>query len=77
MKWISLKEQMPPKDGSHFLCYDPTHEEAKIYVVRYIPPFKPFYGNEMIEQKWEEAAGEGYCRWEPTHWMHLPEAPED
>ncbi len=75
MAWISFKNQEPPKDGSHILCYDPTHDEAKIYVVKYEPPFKWAYSNEIRPEKWEEAAGEGYFEWNPTHWMPLPDAP--
>lgn len=74
-KWISIKDQEPPKDGSHFLCYDATHDEAKIYVVKYVAAYIPFCGNEVIPEKWEEAAGEGYFTWDPTYWMPLPEAP--
>ncbi len=77
MEWISFKDQEPPKDGSHILCYDPTHDEAKIYVVKYIPGYKPFYSQEMFNGKWEEAAGEGYFEWNPTHWMPLPEEPSE
>lgn len=37
MSWISVKEQLPPQDGTPFLGYDPTkdlcvdvHERKKI-----------------------------------------------
>lgn len=77
MEWISFKDQEPPKDGTHILCYDPTHDEAKIYVVKYVAPHTLFYNQQTITEKWEEASGEGYFAWEPTHWMPLPEEPKE
>ncbi len=38
MKWTSVKDKLPPKDGSPFLGYDPTQEDpGKIYVLIYVP----------------------------------------
>lgn len=76
MNWVSVKDQEPPKDGTPFLCYDPSQvnnfPEATIYVVVYHEKETGFY-----EKGYIEAGGECYFSWEPTHWMPLPEPPEE
>jgi len=74
-EWISVKEKLPPQDGSPFLGYDPNAEKTgKIYVLIYIPK-KKFSERLSLEECYREASGESYFTWEPTHWMPLPEAP--
>ena len=31
----------------------------------------------IIEEHYLEASGEGYFRWNPTHWMPLPTKPKE
>jgi Protein of unknown function (DUF551) len=75
MKWVSVKDKEPPKDGTPFLCYDPkqpdVYSDASIYVVR--------FQNETYYQRggYIETGGECYFSWEPTHWMPLPKPPEE
>ena len=73
MKWISVKERVPPKDGTPFLCYDPKQidnfQNAVIYVVRFE------HETYFSRGGYIEAGGECYFIWEPTHWMPLPEPP--
>lgn len=74
-KWISVKDKEPPKDGTPFLCYDPNQIDnfplATIYVVHFEK--ETTYSNEG----YIEVGGECYFRWNPTHWMPLPESPKD
>jgi len=68
--WISVKDKLPPQDGTQFLGFDPMHSEAKIYVLVYIPEKKYPHGEFFKlshEAYYQEAAGEGYFQWEPTH----------
>lgn len=81
MKWISVKEKLPPHDGSAFLGFDPDKEEGeKIYVLIYIPEkkySKALYGRFWIQEEYyQEASGEGYFTWKITHWMPLPSPPK-
>lgn len=75
MEWISVKDRLPPEDGTPFLCYDPNQIDnfplACIYVVH--------YENETSYTKagYIETGGECYFKWEPTHWMPLPQPPKD
>lgn len=80
MQWISIKYESPPHDGTPFLCYDPAcHEYGKIYVVRYEPENSYKFGIHEINTpaSYVEASGEGYDKWIPTHWMPLPEGPNE
>lgn len=74
MEWISIKNRLPPQDGTPFLCYDPKQktnfEDGCIYVVRYRCASK------YLEERYIEAGGEGYHEWEPTYWMPLPKVPD-
>lgn len=75
MEWKPI--ETAPKDGTHVLCYDPSHDEAKVYVVKYEPALKSFYNSCNRPERWIEASGEGYFLWEPTHWMELPSEPKE
>ncbi len=81
MKWISIKDKLPPQDGTPFLGYDPTADElGKIYVLIYVPAKKYPPGefeNLSIEERYLESSGEGYFTWNPTHWMPLPDIPKE
>jgi hypothetical protein len=74
MEWISFKNQLPPQDGTHFLGYDPRpsyDERAKIYVLKYDHMTKYF------DPGYREASGSFCYEWNPTHWMPLPNPPEE
>jgi hypothetical protein len=77
MKWIKCEDQLP-EFNKQILCFDPSHSESKIYVVKLEK--EDFYQVDKCKlgnpQQWIEAAGESYFTWEPTHWMPLPNAPE-
>jgi hypothetical protein len=74
--WISVKDRLPPTDGTPFLGYDPTaNYNAKIYVLIFDEGHKN--GNFEYKDRYLESAGEGYYIWEPTHWMPLPTPPEE
>lgn len=80
MEWISIKDNLPPHDGTPFLGYDPTTEDiGKIYVLIYVPEKKYTGEFEKLssEECYMEASGEGYFTWKPTHWMPLPEPPKE
>jgi len=81
MKWISVKDQVPPQDGSPFLGYDASKENnGKIYVLVFVkeklyPPGA--FEKLSYDDHYLEASGESYFRWEPSHWMQLPQPPGD
>jgi len=72
--WVKVEDQEPPKDGKPFLCYDPKQEDnfpdAKIYVVKWEEETK------YSSSGYIECGGECYFKWDPTHWMPLPEVPK-
>lgn len=74
MNWINIKDKQPPRDGTPFLCFDPSQEDnfplAKIYVVR----FEKDYA--QSSEHYTEAGGEEYFQWKPTYWMPLPDLPK-
>ena len=72
---------MPPQDGNPFIGYDPNASDlGKIYVLIYEPE-KKYPPGEFFKFSHEcyylEASGEGYFRWNPTHWMPLPPPPKE
>jgi hypothetical protein len=81
MEWIKCSEREPPKDGTPFLGFDPLIEDlGKIYVLIYVPEKKYPLGEFFKlsnEGCYEEASGECYFKWNPTHWMQLPEFPKE
>lgn len=81
MNWIKCSDIKPPKDGSAFLGYDDSKEElGKIYVLVYIPE-KKYPAGEFFKLSrdacYQEASGEGYFTWNPSHWMPAPKPPKD
>jgi hypothetical protein len=80
-EWIGVKEILPPQDGTPFIGYDPNADEpGKIYVLIYVPEkiYPPGEFFRLSHQSYyQEASGEGYFKWNPTHWMPLPEPPND
>lgn len=80
MNWISIKDKLPPQDGTPFIGYDPDADDlGKIYVLIYIPAKKYPCGEFFKlshEGYYRESAGEYYFTWNPTHWMELPESPK-
>ena len=81
MTWIDIKDKLPPQNGTPFLGYDPSAEDAgKIYVLIYAPGKKfPTGSFEYLsyKERYLEASGEGYFTWNPTHWMPLPSPPKN
>lgn len=77
MQWQTI--DTVPKDGTPFLGFDPNHWECKIYVLIFCDEVR--YGGELslcsTKECYQEASGEGYFTWNPTHWMPLPEPPKD
>lgn len=70
-EWVCVKDKLPPRDGTPFLCFDPWQAPlAKIYVVR----FEENYAQSA--EHYKEAGGEEYFQWKPTHWMPLPSLPK-
>src|ERR1700688_3508091 len=64
-----------PKDGTPILCYDPFKpKDERIYVVIFVKGCDYHIDGCHIVRKcaWQEASGEGYFTWNPTHWMPLP-----
>lgn len=66
MNWQPIETAPKVHNGAPILIYDPSNagEPDAIYVVCYR------YG------EWEEAGGETYSTFHPTHWMPLPEPPQ-
>jgi len=77
MEWKTI--DTAPKDGTPFLGFDPTHTEAKIYVLSYDPGVSYIGELESCSHDacYREYAGETYFQWNPTHWMPLPAPPKD
>jgi hypothetical protein len=77
MKWINIKDALPPEDGV-YLTYTPPHDKhlGKIATYYYSGPVREiyegkefyigynFYGTPYLEDKFI------------THWMELPGAPK-
>lgn len=78
MEWIKCSERLP-KINQHVLCFDPSHSEAKIYIVKLEK--ENFYEIDNCKlghpQHFIESAGESYFTWKPTHWMPLPNPPNE
>ena len=62
--WQSI--ETAPKDGTHILAFIPERELDLIYVVKWLSG---------RANHWEEADGEQFAIYDPTHWMPLPEPP--
>ena len=66
MKWISVKEKLPKKEGKYLIYtknltgYKPLEENIFIAI---------FYCNDWIFKYWEDN--------DVTHWMPLPEPPKE
>ena len=79
-EWIRIKNKLPPHDGTEFLGYDPNKDSGKIYVLVFEPAVT-YHGKGFErcsrEECYRESSGERYFKWEPTHWMPLPESPSE
>ena len=69
VKWQPI--ETAPKDGTPILAYmpDADGEPYQIYVVRMM--------GKIGDEWWQEAGGEQWATYKPTHWMPRPELPED
>ena len=80
MEWINIKDKIPPQDGSPFLGYDHDADDfGKIYVLIYVneKKYPPGEFHKLSHDGYfQEASGECYFKWNPTHWMPLPEPPK-
>lgn len=61
-----------PKDGTAVLIYQPKEKIGSLVLEDVI--YVCYYND---EGKWEEADGEMYSTFNPTHWMPLPETPKE
>ena len=78
VKWQPI--ETAPKDGTHILAWN---YESRFY----LPPYICWFGQDMNEpdenkREWLTGDGDGwstgyyYTPCKPTHWMPLPDAPE-
>jgi hypothetical protein len=70
MDWISVKDRLPSVQdtGNNYLAYTPDFNEAEYMVVMW------FQRNNKSEGAWE-GSGVGWITKHVTHWMPLPEPP--
>lgn len=64
-EWQSI--ETAPRDGSHFLAYDPEHGRVVL-----------LFGERADDgtDLWEDTVQEYWPFYKPTHWMPLPEPPK-
>lgn len=62
-KWIPVTERLPADRGSYLVVDDGIVKEA-------------FYGKEWAGENWVDPV-EMYMAFYPTHWMPLPQPPEE
>ena len=78
MKWISVKDEMPSYELDGFLAWDGENIE---YCHAYGCSKPGLHGIPGTYEKYGEwcfmIADEGVCRNNFTHWMPLPEPPEE
>ena len=65
-EWISVKDRLPDKEGCYLIVYDETKE---IDIGLWCLERQRF---EVVETEWF-----GYEIGNVTHWMSLPEPPEE
>ncbi len=75
MKWISVKDQLPNKDGVYliYVCCQDSYGHEKM--ISYIDT-APFY-NSQFHCHSECCKEEEPLEPQPTHWMPLPDYPKD
>ena len=63
-RWISVKERLPEKNGRYLVC----DKNGEVYSAE--------YEKNRPDSEWTDDY-EGYLDMEVTHWMPLPERPEE
>ena len=75
-KWISVEDRLPPKDGTKILVFT-VHGEIELsewYVITH-PRYEPVEYD--LYRRIDDCVNEGWNSNFPTHWMSLPEPPND
>lgn len=85
MKWISVKEKIPPLDTDVLVLYEDEYELKSAQYCKRIPSFMKvahMYERLLGSDNWEtEESKKDILRWSLpyniTHWMPLPEPPKE
>lgn len=79
MKWISVKDRLPEKDGAYIINEAFTHTN-QISIARWTSDYKSYF-NERLNGRavWYRYSSEcgDYEIIRVTHWMPLPEPPKN
>jgi len=69
--WISVEEDLPPKDGTCVLGFFPDRA-GFVADQRYIPIHWSGWGGGT----WDSTTSGHHISGDPTHWMPLPDLPQ-
>lgn len=71
MEWISIKERMPENEGRYLILS--TFHEPCISNDKIVRKHIPFVSNYTIDKGWMSRIP----AYDITHWMEIPEPPEN